>query len=215
MTERQLNQDTDGASGWEVRADIGRFACLLVHPPDATSCQREFASKQGLEVHRKRMGVHEPNLPSRRTVSRFFGLDEQDAKSLKASRNDSYVGNYRHTAKGMLAFKRVAAAIGGSTAVSRAAPAAAVPISPPLMAPEQETNTRGRLGGPLCEHCMRIEDRSPNLEFAISSRPCAGESTARIDRMRRSIHLPNENRINPFCEYLHLYTFCGFSLSKI
>jgi hypothetical protein len=98
-----VNEGTGRAPGWEVRADSRRFACLLVHPPDATSCQKEFASKQGLEVHWRRMGVLEPSLPSRRTVSRFFGLDEQDAKSLKASRNDSFVGNYRRTAKGILA----------------------------------------------------------------------------------------------------------------
>jgi hypothetical protein len=103
MTEMQLNEGADRAPGWEVRADSGRFACLLVHPPDATSCEKEFASKQGLEVHRKRMGVHDPNLPSRRIVSRFFELDEQEAKSLKASSNDSYVASYRRTAKGKLA----------------------------------------------------------------------------------------------------------------
>jgi hypothetical protein len=102
MTE-QLNEGADGAPGWEVRADSGRFACLLVHPPDATSCEKEFASKQGLEVHRRRMGVHDPNLPSQRIVSRFFELDERETKSLKASSNDSYVGNYRRTAKGKLA----------------------------------------------------------------------------------------------------------------
>jgi hypothetical protein len=102
MTE-QLNEGADGAPGWEVRADRGRFACLLVHPPDATSCEKGFASKQGLEVHRRRMGVHDPNLPSRRIVSRFFELDEREAKSLKASSNDSYVTNYRRTAKGKLA----------------------------------------------------------------------------------------------------------------
>jgi hypothetical protein len=103
MTETQLNAGADRAPGWEVRADSGRFVCLLVHPPDATSCEKEFASKQGLELHRRRMGVHDPNLPSRRIVSRFFELDEQEAKLLKASRNDSSVANYRRTAKGKLA----------------------------------------------------------------------------------------------------------------
>jgi hypothetical protein len=103
MAEGQLIESTSRAPGWQVRADSGRFACLLVHPPDATSCQKEFASKQGLEVHRRRMAVQDPNLPSRRAVSRFFGLDEQDAKSLKVSRNDWYVGNHHRTAKGMLA----------------------------------------------------------------------------------------------------------------
>jgi hypothetical protein len=78
-------------------------ASVLVHPPDATSCKKEYASKQGLEMHRRRMAVQEPNLPSRRTVSRFFELDEQGAKSLKASRNETYVANYRRTAKGKLA----------------------------------------------------------------------------------------------------------------
>jgi hypothetical protein len=102
MTETQ-NERADGAPGWEMRVDSGRFACLLVHPPDATSCEKEFASKQGLEMHRRRMGVQEPGLPSRRTVSRFFELDEQGAKLLKASRNDSYVANYCRTAKGRLA----------------------------------------------------------------------------------------------------------------
>jgi hypothetical protein len=103
MTEMQLNEGADRAPGWEVRADSGRFVCLLVHPLDAKSCEKEFASKQGLEVHRRRMGVHDPNLPSRRIVSRFFELDEREAKSLKASSNVSYVANYRRTAKGKLA----------------------------------------------------------------------------------------------------------------
>jgi hypothetical protein len=102
MTETQKER-TDGAPGWEVRADSGRFACLLVHPPDAACCKKEFASKQGLEMHRRRMAVQQLNLPSRRTVSRFFGLDEQGAKLLKASRNDSYVANHRRSAKGKLA----------------------------------------------------------------------------------------------------------------
>jgi hypothetical protein len=102
--EGHLNERTDGARPeWELRADGRIFACLLVHPPGATSCENEYASKQGLEMHRRQMGVQEPSLPSRRTVWRFFGLDEQGAKSLKASRNDSYVANYRRTAKGKLA----------------------------------------------------------------------------------------------------------------
>jgi hypothetical protein len=100
--ERQ-NARTDEAPEWEVRADGRLFACLLVHPPDATSCEKEYASKQGLEMHRRRMAVQEPSLPSRRTDSRFFGLDEQGAKSLKASRKESYVATYRRTAKGKLA----------------------------------------------------------------------------------------------------------------
>jgi hypothetical protein len=103
MTETQ-NERTDGARPeWELRADGRNFACLLVHPPGATSCENEYASKQGLEMHRRRMGVQEPSLPSRRTVSRFFGLDEQGAKSLKASHKESYVATYRRTAKGRLA----------------------------------------------------------------------------------------------------------------
>jgi hypothetical protein len=36
-------------------------------------------------------------------VSRFFGVDEQGAKSLKASRNETYVANYCRSAKGKLA----------------------------------------------------------------------------------------------------------------
>jgi hypothetical protein len=102
MTETQ-HKRADGAPGWELRADGRIFACLLVHPPGATSCDNEYASKQGLEMHRRRMAVQEPSLPSRRTVSSFFGLDEQGAKSLKASRNESYVATYRRTAKGRLA----------------------------------------------------------------------------------------------------------------
>jgi hypothetical protein len=100
--ERQ-NERLDGALEWEVQAGGRIFACLLVHPLDATSCEKEYASKQGLEMHCRRMGVQEPSLPSQRTVSSFFGLDEQGAKSLKASCNESYVATYRRTAKGRLA----------------------------------------------------------------------------------------------------------------
>jgi hypothetical protein len=106
--EGQLNERTNGARlEWEVRADGRNFACMLVHPPGATSYEKEFVSKQGLEMHRRRMGVQEPSLPSRRTVSRFFGLDEQGAKSLKASRNELYVATYCRTTKGKLATFRV------------------------------------------------------------------------------------------------------------
>jgi hypothetical protein len=62
------NERTDGGPEWEVRADGRFFACLLMHPPGATSCEKEYASKQGLEMHRRRMAVQEPSLPSRRTV---------------------------------------------------------------------------------------------------------------------------------------------------
>jgi hypothetical protein len=102
MTETQ-DERTDEAPEWELRVDGKLFACLLVHPPGATSCKNEYASKQGLEMHRRQMGMQEPNLPSRRTVLRFFGLDEQGAKLLKASRNRTYVASYRRTAKGRLA----------------------------------------------------------------------------------------------------------------
>jgi hypothetical protein len=101
-----------------------------VHPPGATSCENEYASKQGLEMHRRQMGVQEPSLPSRRTVSRFFGLNEQGAKSLKASRNDSYVANYRRTAKGKLATFRAR-----HSKELRLRAAEAFPYPAPLMPP--------------------------------------------------------------------------------
>lgn len=176
MAEGQLNESMSRAPGWQVRADSGRFACQLVHPPDTTSCKKDFASKQGLEVHRRRMAVQDPNLPSRRTVSRFFGLDEQDAKSLKVSRNDWYVGNYRRTAKGiMLAtfrarhFERAAAARDRSSAISGVRPTAVVLTSAHLLALEQEASSRGRLGGPLREHSRWTSGLGSIIELGVYS----------------------------------------------
>jgi hypothetical protein len=205
MTETQ-DERTDEAPEWELRADSGRFACLLVHPSDTTCCEKEFASKQGLEMHRRRTGVQEPGLPSRRTVSRFFGLNEQGAKLLKASRNDSYVANYRRSAKGRLATFRAR-----HSKELRLQAAEILPYPEPLPPPAY---------------------LPPPILWLLAKRPIPAEGLAdlfastagglRIDHRTWSLQyhpdhvqvskqhgskIMNRNPFNPFCEYLHLYSF--------
>jgi hypothetical protein len=67
------------------------------------AARRNTLRSKGLRCIAGGWPCRSPACPADGPSRNFLGLDEQGAKSLKASRNESYVANYRRTAKGKLA----------------------------------------------------------------------------------------------------------------
>lgn len=86
---------------WEKRD--GRYLCQEEHPATAQglgACNKGFASKQALELHRLRTGCQPAKLPNDRRVSRFFGLTPEAACQVKHQGNQAAVAKYRKTING-------------------------------------------------------------------------------------------------------------------